>query len=108
MAWVRFHHSIDIQRERSSRPANLAINAPMTVPKAAHIAITKSMEIQRSASEGAGNPMKRVAAKRVENAKGQISRGRERPDKAAQSKVANATRALKGRTRMTEKSTIEC
>jgi hypothetical protein len=86
----------------------LANNAPMTVPKAAHIAINKSMEIQRSASEGAGNPMKTVAAKRVENTKGQINRGRERPDTAAQSKVANATTALKGKTRMTEKSTMEC
>jgi hypothetical protein len=85
----------------------LAIAAPVTVPKAAHIAITKRTEIQRSASEGAGKPMKTVAPKRVENAKGQINRGRERPDTAAQSKDANATSALKGRTRMTEKSTIE-
>lgn len=79
----------------------------MMVPNAAQIATTKSIVTQRSALEGAGEPTKTAAAQRVESANGQISRGRERPVAAAHTKVAHATRALKGKTRTTEKSTLD-
>lgn len=80
----------------------------MMVPKAAHIATTKSMATQTSALEGAGGPTKTAAAQSVENAKGQISRGRTRPVALAQTTVTHATSALKGKMRTTEKSTLNC
>ena len=80
----------------------------MMVPKAAHIATTKSMASQGSALKGAGGPIKTAAAQSVESAKGQISRGRTRPVASALTTVAHATSALKGKMRTAEKSMLNC
>lgn len=59
-------------------------------------------------SDTAGISTKRMPAKKVERANGHTNRGRGRPLEAAQTNAAHATSALKGKTRTTEKSTLEC
>ena len=93
---------------RSKRPRSLPNSAPTMVPKATHIATTKTMATQRRALEGAGGPIKTAAAQSVEKAKGQISLGRTRPVAPVHTTVANATSALSGKMRTTEKSTLDC
>jgi hypothetical protein len=77
----------------------------MIVPNAAHKAVTKNIATQMIALEGAGRPRKTATPQSVENAKGQISRGRDLPVASQSMRVASATRALKGKSKMMETST---
>ncbi len=63
------------------------------------------MAIHRGKPELVGEPTKKVAAQSEEKANGQMSRGCGRFFAAAHAKVTNATRALNGKIKTTERST---
>jgi hypothetical protein len=68
--------------------------------------MTTSMAVHSGKPELGGEPMKTAAAQSVENANGQISRGCGRFLAAAHTKVIHATRALNGKIKTTERSTL--
>lgn len=75
----------------------------MTVPMALdHSTTALVVKSQKANSVASGNRNNATTAIRLENANGQISRGRSRPARSAPTKVMNATRALKGRMRNPE------
>ena len=79
----------------------------MTVPMAAGQSTTMQIcKSQKPSSVAVGNEENARTATKLEKAKGQMRRGLSRPATAAPTKVMNATKALKGRITMPEKSTL--
>jgi len=60
----------------------------------------------KAKSVAVGNLKNTGTATKLENAKGQMRRGRSRLATAAPATVINATKALKGKMRMAERSTL--
>jgi hypothetical protein len=79
----------------------------MTVPIAAdHSTSMPIMKSHKPTSSAAGNEKNDTAATKLENAKGQMSRGLSRRATAAPINVTKATTALKGRIRKPVMSTL--
>lgn len=84
-----------------------ASSAPMIVPIAAGNSTIKQVaKSQKPKSVAVGDLKNKGTATKVENANGQMRRGSLRLATAAPIRVRNATKALQGRIRMPEMSTL--
>src|SRR5690606_31772740 len=104
----RLKVTVAVAQRESHRVAEIvsfAASAPRTVPNAAHSATNARSRNQKPNRAISGGPTNSDAAKIVENAKDHINRGLGLLARVAPIRVVNAINALKGKTRMIEKST---